>query len=543
MTNDHDNIVPSANQSALRSQGDSIIAGEERAGEGTPFQAIDPTTGMSIGPVFHSASDRDVADAVTSAVHVYSRTLMSPGLTVPLLRMVAQLLEDSEEVIIASCVNETGLGVPRLRGELGRTAGQLRFLAEVAERGERLGVVIDRSTENGTTPELRKVSLPIGPVAVFGASNFPLAFSVLGGDTASALAAGCPVVMKAHPAHPATSELCGRLMTYAISQCGLDPGWFSLLQGNGPEVGSHLVQQPGISAVAFTGSLRGGRSLFDIAARRSNPIPVFAEMGSLNPVFVTRAAICARGNQIAEEVAQSIEGSAGQLCTKPGLVFVPEGKECDVFGSDLSAAFSARGAEHLLTHSIREVLATQFDLTTSIDGVEVLACQPKGQNDSGLLLPGRLFKTSLAIFKKQPDLQTEHFGASSILVSCPEAEFSSVPELLEGSLTGSIYLETEESGDAAEIVARLIRKVGRLIVNDVPTGVRVARGMHHGGPYPATTSARDTSVGSASLDRFLRPVTFQDVPDSLLPQALRDTNPLGILRLIDGEPSKNPIDR
>lgn len=537
---DHDSGGVAANRLPIMTLGVSIVAGEARHGEGTPFWAINPVTGKSTGPAFHSASDSDVVEAVMSAVRVHSQSSMVPGLTVPLLRTVAKLLDDSAEVIVATCVAETGLSVPRLRGELARTSGQLRFLGEIAERGERLDAIIDRGS-NGTIPELRRVQMPIGAVAVFGASNFPLAFSVLGGDTASALAAGCPVVMKAHPAHPSTSELCARLMSNAMSQCGLDQGWFSLVQGNGPSVGAQLVQEAGISAVAFTGSFQGGRSLLDLAVRRPIPIPVFAEMGSMNPVFVTRAAIQARGVQIALELAGSIGGSAGQLCTKPGLVFVPEGLEGDAFAGDLSDAFEARPAEYLLTLPIQEMLATQFELMSSINGVEILARQSVESNDSEPPIPGRLFRTTLATFKKQSSLQVEHFGASAILVSCPETELSSVPELLEGSLTGTIYLEAGEEKTVAEIVTRLVRRIGRLVVNRVPTGVRVARGMHHGGPYPSATSARDTSVGSAALDRFLRPVTFQDVPDGLLPPALQDANPLGILRLIDGELTDNPI--
>ena len=543
MIGGHGDIEVAANRFPIIALGMSIVAGEERLGEGESFCAFNPAAGKFIGPAFRSASESDVSDAVSSAVRVYGQAPVDPCLTVPLLRVVAQSLEDYSEVIIATCVAETGLSVSRLEGELGRTSSQLRFLAEVAQRGERLDVTIDRGAANGTAPELRKVRLPIGPVAVFGASNFPLAFSVLGGDTASALAAGCPVVVKAHQAHPATSELCGRLMANAIRQCGLDAGWFSLLQGNSPTVGAHLVRDAGISAVAFTGSLRGGRSLFDLAARRPKPIPVFAEMGSMNPVFVTRAAIQTRGTQIALELAASIGGSAGQLCTKPGLIFVPDGPECDAFARDLSDAFGARAAEHSLTPAIREMLATQFEMTSSIGGVEIFSRQSPGPDDSGLLSPGRLFRTSLAVFKEQPGLQIEHFGATAILVSCPEPELASVTELLEGSLTGTIYLEADDEGSVAEIVGGLARRIGRLVVNGVPTGVRVARGMHHGGPYPATTSARDTSVGSASLDRFLRPVTFQDVPDGLLPPSLRDANPLGIFRLIDGKVTDDPINR
>ena len=543
MIGDHIGQKVAGNGIPIMALGMSLVAGEERRGEGASFRAFDPASGRSIGPAFYSASDLDVSDAVSSAARVFSEAPMSARLTVPLLRLVAQLLEDSSEVVIATCVAETGLSVSRLRGELGRTSSQLRFLAEVAERGERLDATIDRGVFDGSTPELRKVRLPIGPVAVFGASNFPLAFSVLGGDTASALAAGCPVVVKAHQAHPATSELCGRIMASAISQCGLDGGWFSLLQGNGSSVGARLVQEPDISAVAFTGSLRGGRSLFDLAARRPNPVPVFAEMGSMNPVFVTRAAIQKRRTQIALELVGSIGGSAGQLCTKPGLIFVPDGPECDAFARDLSDAFEARAAEYSLTSPIREMLATQFKLTSSIGGVEILSQQSSGPDDPGLVIPGRLFRTNLAVFKEQPGLQIEHFGASAILVACPESELASVPRLLEGSLTGTIYLEPDDEGSVTEIVTGLARRIGRLVVNGVPTGVRVARGMHHGGPYPATTSARDTSVGSASLDRFLRPVTFQDVPDGLLPLSLRDANPLGIVRLIDGNATDNPIDR
>lgn len=531
------------NHMPITASGVNIVAGQERAGDGLPFRATDPVSGSHVGRYFHDASEKDIADAVEAAAQLYNNTYLSPVKTAPLLRMVAHFLEDSAKIIIDTCVVETGLTVPRLEGELARTSHQLRFLAEIAERGERLDVVIDRSEPGGIQPELRKVRLPIGPIAVFGASNFPLAFSVLGGDSASALAAGCPVIFKAHPAHPATSELCGRLMTNAITECGLEPAWFSLLQGNGPSVGSRLVTYDGVSAVAFTGSLRGGRALFDLASNRSNPIPVFAEMGSMNPVFLTKSSIRNRGHQIAQDLAQSIGGSAGQLCTKPGLIFIPEGEECDVFVNDLADAFVARSPEHLLTRPICDTLADQFDQTSSIDGVETLAQQTEDMDDTGLIIPGKLFRTTILDFTAHPELQSEHFGASAIIVTCPESEFGVAPQLLEGSLTGTIYFESDEAEVVAELLGQLVRKVGRVIANGVPTGVRVARGMHHGGPYPATTSPRDTSVGSAAIDRFLRPVTFQNMPNELLPLALRDANPLGIVRQVDGNLTSNSLNR
>lgn len=533
MTTEYGESVRS-NHLPIIARGMNLVAGKEQPGGGPPFRAIDPTTGKSIGPSFHSASPTDVAEAVESAVRVHSDGYMQTGLTIPLLRVTAQLLEDSSEIIVTTSMRETGLHEDRLKGELQRTAYQLRFLAEVAERGERLDATIDHIPQQGTSMELRKVRLPIGPVVVFGASNFPLAFSVLGGDTASALAAGCPVIIKAHPAHPATSELCGRILSNAIDQCGLDPGWFSLLHGNGPAIGAQLVQAAGIGAVAFTGSLRGGRSLFDLAVRRPDPIPVFAEMGSMNPVFISSAAIRHHGKRICEQLVESIASSAGQLCTKPGLIFLPEGNEGDQFERDLSDAFENRLTEPMLTREISESLSIQIQSTSAMNGVENLGCQSLSKSASGLLVAGRLFKTSLEVFRDQPALQTEHFGASAILVSCPESEFPHIPHILEGSLTGSLFFESEEEQDMAKIIISLAQRVGRVVVNGVPTGVSVARGMTHGGPYPATTSTRDTSVGSAALDRFLRPVTFQNVPNLLLPLTLRSDNPLGIPRSIDG---------
>jgi acyl-CoA reductase-like NAD-dependent aldehyde dehydrogenase len=538
--NGRDNVA--RNQMSVAAFGMNIVAGQERAGGGEPFRAIDPVSGSYVGSDFHAATEKDIADAVDLAVQVYNNALLTPGITVPILNTVAHFLEDWAKVILETCTGETGLSIPRLESELARTSDQLRFLARIAERGERLDAVIDQGDPEGMYPELRKVRLPIGPIAVFGASNFPLAFSVLGGDTASALAAGCPVIMKAHPAHPATSELCGRLMANAVAKCGLEPGWFSLLQGNGSSVGTQLVQEEGIKAVAFTGSLQGGRALFDIASRRLNPIPVFAEMGSLNPVFLTKASIRNRGGQIAQELAQSISGSAGQLCTKPGLIFLPEGQEGDFLENDLANAFVARPAGHLLTQTIYDTLAAQFNQTSLIDGVDTLVQQTQTSNDPGLMIPGRLFRTTITNFRTHPELQSEHFGPSAIIVTCPESEFRTIPELLEGSLTGTIFFESDESELVSELLGELIHKVGRVIGNGVPMGVRVARGMSHGGPYPATTSVRDTSVGSAAIDRFLRPVTYQNIPNELLPLSLRDNNPLGIVRQINSHLTTDSIE-
>lgn len=533
-----------ARQEPLRPEvrGVSLVAGEERPGDGPPFVAIDPTTEAALDPTFRPAAAADIDDAVEAADRAFRSAELHPWLTVGLLNTTADLLEEAADTVISVCDSETALGQPRLRSELARTSGQLRFLADVAASGERLDAAIDgpRPAATPPAPDVRRVGLPIGPVAVFGASNFPLAFGVLGGDTSSALAAGCPVVAKAHPAHPGTSELCGRILTEAVARHGLDPGWFSLVQGAGPEVGQRLVGASGVRAVGFTGSSQAGQALVDVARQRAQPIPVYAEMGSVNPTFVSARAIRRRGQALAAELVEAITMGSGQFCTKPGLVFVPDGPEGDELAAAMATELGERPATPLLTPAIRDALQQRVGAVSRVPEVGIIGVQPEPEG-TGLRAPGSLLSTDLDALRGAPQLVDELFGPAAVVVRCPEDEMVRAADVVDGSLTGSVYLEPEDRGWGRALLVELQRRCGRIIVDGVPTGVRVSRAMHHGGPFPATSTPLHTSVGAASLDRWLRPVSYQNTPNELLPPALQDENPLGILRRVDGVLTEAPL--
>lgn len=539
---DADGATPAARATTLAVVGASLVAGVARAGAGETWRAVAPATGQETGPAFRPAGPGDVEAAVEAAVDAHAAEPLSPRAGAAVLRAAATIAEAHGDLLVATAGEETGLAEARLRGELARTTGQLRFLAEVAEQGERLDATIDtaRPDARPPQPDMRKVGLPLGPVAVFGASNFPLAFGVLGGDTAAALAAGCPVVVKGHPAHPATSELGGRVLAAAVGQAGLHPGWTSLLQG-AAEVGRALATAPGVRAVAFTGSLGGGRALFDAAATRPDPIPVYAEMGALNPVVVTAAAVTARGEAIAAALVGAVTGSAGQLCTKPGVVLGPPAA-LDALAPTLAAAV-AGATGPLLAPGMRSGLDAQLADTVSHPGVVLVGGVEPGPAGEGLGFRGAVLRCDLATFAATPALQEEHFGPVCVLVDCPEDELAGAVTHVEGSLTGTLHAEPEDDELARPVLDALARRCGRVVVGAMPTGLRVGRATHHGGPWPATTAPLTTSVGSAAVDRFLRPVAFQDVPDRLLPPALADANPWGIVRRVDGILTRDPVRR
>ncbi|MEL6843634.1 MAG: aldehyde dehydrogenase (NADP(+)), partial [Bacteroidota bacterium] len=378
--------------------------------------------------------------------------------------------------------------------------------------------------------DIRQMLVPLGPVAIFGASNFPLAFSVAGGDTASALAAGCPVVVKGHPAHPATSELVARAILTAAEKTGMPEGVFSMVQGSGHQVGQRLVQHPLIQAVGFTGSQQGGKALFDLANQRPVPIPVYAEMGSTNPVFVLPRAQAAF-ESLAKSLAASVTLGVGQFCTNPGLVFLPESEHRESFGAALRNAISDSQAGTMLTAGIKA--AFEQGTTELANQTELLAKGTKA--DTTNAVEGQIYQTTLATFLNNPTLAEEVFGPSSILVMANETEaLLEAARKLEGHLTATIHGTEDDLYEYQELVDILERKVGRLVFNGFPTGVEVCDAMVHGGPYPATTASASTSVGTLAIKRFARPVCYQDMPESFLPPALQDPNPLRIWRLVNG---------
>ncbi|HWP99070.1 MAG TPA: aldehyde dehydrogenase (NADP(+)), partial [Vicinamibacterales bacterium] len=390
-------------------------------------------------------------------------------------------------------------------------------------------------------PDLRRMLVPIGPVAVFTPSNFPLAFGVAGTDTASALAAGCPAIVKGHPSHPGTSEACGRAVAAAVREVGAPPGVFSLLQGRTPAVARALVEAPEIAAVAFTGSQAAGRALHDAAAARPRPIPVYAEMGSLNPVFIGPVAQARRGETIADGLAGSVTMGVGQFCTKPGLVFVPGEREGRAFAERLAALVAARPLGAMLNAALRAGFDRAVERTLSVAGVERLGPAPSVSGDVPV---ATVATTTARVFERTPALREEHFGPFTLVVRCADAdEAVAIARGLDGQLAAAIHAEPEDHAWAERVAAVLADRVGRIVWNGYPTGVAVAWATHHGGPYPATTWPAHTSVGPLALRRFLRPVAYQNVPDALLPPALRDANPLGLQRLVDGRWTREPMAR
>jgi NADP-dependent aldehyde dehydrogenase len=515
--------------------GANLIAGEERRSGVRTFHTANPRGGVTAGVDFDEAGQAEIAAAAEAAADAFETyRAWSNDRVARLLRGIAGGLEDLSDRLLEVADAETALGLARLTGERSRTCGQLRAFADLVEEGSYVDAIIDRGdrTAEPPKPDLRRMQIPIGPVAVFGASNFPLAFSVPGGDTASALAARCPVVVKAHPSHAGTSELCGRAIQEAVRDAGAPSGLFSLIQGQTPEVGRALVLAPQVKAVGFTGSHAVGRALYDLAAGRPEPIPVYAEMGSLNPVFITGNALSARSAEIAEGFTQSITMGSGQFCTKPGLAFVPDDEAGERFVEQLVERLGRVSPGPLLNQGIRDALTDRLGTTTALSGVEVILDGGVQPGDGGCA--PTLLSVDWQTFLEVPELLEEHFGPVSVVVRCPQDRLPEVAQHLEGTLAATVHAEDSDAEDVGRLLPLLQGKAGRLVWNGFPTGVAVTAAMHHGGPYPATTFPAHTSVGTTSVRRFLRPVSFQNVPEAHLPPALHDGNPLGIWRLTDG---------
>jgi NADP-dependent aldehyde dehydrogenase len=506
------------------------------------FHAVDPRTAAP-GAEFEEATPADVHAAVSAASEAFRAGALRDGAQRgALLRGAAARLRAAGDEIVAVGEAETGLPEARLRSELERTAGQLEAFAAVIDAGDYVEAIIDTPDPDAKPiprPDVRRMLVPIGPVAVFGASNFPLAFSTAGGDTASALAAGCPVIVKGHPSHPGTSAVVAREVSGAAEDAGLPEAAFRLLQSSGVAVGEALVDEPAVAAVAFTGSFAGGKALYDRAAARERPIPVFAEMGSINPIVITEAALRERAGGIAEGLAASVSSFGGQLCTKPGVVFVPEGEAGDAFVADLGDRLAQAPPQVLLNQRVRDALVGSVgelgELTEPV-GEGATAAEP------GFRFRPAAYRTAASALREHPSLLEERFGPVVLLLS-----YGSRDELLDallridGQLTGSVHAQDDDAELVQLIAVALAERAGRLIFDGFPTGVAVTHGMHHGGPYPATTAPAHTSVGMTALRRFLRPVAFQNAPANVLPPELQDANPLGIWRRVDGELTREPL--
>ncbi|GIW86593.1 MAG: 2,5-dioxovalerate dehydrogenase [Isosphaeraceae bacterium] len=517
--------------------GTSLIGYGRGGVDGAPVRVKDPATGESLEPVYRVATPEEIDRAVALADRAAGLYRREPAVRrVALLRAIADGIEANRDEIVGRAMRETALTEARLVGELGRTTGQLRLFARVVEEGHWVDARIDHADPERKPvpkPDVRSMLEPLGTVVVFSSSNFPLAFSVAGGDTASALAAGCPVIVKAHQGHLGTSELVGLVVQEAAQRLGFAEGVFSLLFGSGRELGMALVKDPRVKAVGFTGSRSGGRALMDAAAARPVPIPVYAEMGSVNPVFVLPGAVAARGEVIAERLHGSVTLGVGQFCTNPGLVFVPEGQAGDRLVARLGELMAATPAGVMLTEDICRAYREGVETVAKLPGVRLVARGPR--EGAGLRGGTALFETDAASFLANRALGEEVFGPATLVVRCAglEAMLESA-RVLEGQLTASVHGEADDWAGATELVDVLKSKVGRLVFNGLPTGVEVCEAMHHGGPYPATSDGISTSVGTRAIRRFARPVCYQDAPEPLLPEELRENNPRGLVRLVDG---------
>jgi len=528
---------------ALR--GSSIVNGASVIGTGEVFFGFDPAKGEKLEPEYRCASVAELnraAELADEAFAVFRKT--SGKERARFLRHIADGIEAIVPELVERAHGETALPEARLKGEAARTINQLRLFAQLVEEGSWVNARIDPAQpERKPAPrsDLRSMMRPLGTVAVFGASNFPLAFSVAGGDTAAAFAAGNPVIVKAHHAHPGTSEMVGQVIAHSASECGLPAGVFALLFGPGAEIGAALVEHPKVKAVGFTGSLAGGKALMERAAARPEPIPCFMEMSSVNPVFVLPEALRTGGAQIASGLFASFTLGVGQFCTKPGLVFLPRNREADALVAQLKAHVGQAALSPMLTEGIAKSYRAGVEGRRKHDGVSTLA--QAAANGAGIswAVPV-VFEINGSDLVSDPHLAGEIFGPTTLLIRYKSGE--ELMELacgLEGQLTATLHGSEADLAASADLIAVLERKAGRLIVNGFPTGVEVCHAMVHGGPYPATSDSRATSVGTYSIYRFVRPVCYQDFPQAALPDELKDANPLGIWRLIDGQFTREPL--
>ena len=526
--------------------GTSLIAGKPGRPGGKTFRGINPTTNGALEPDFHEASAAEVDHALNAAANAFTTYRSLPGLErARFLDTIAAEIEALGDALLQRANMETGLPLARLTGERARTCAQLRLFGQLVRDGSWVDARIDPALPERQPlprPDLRRMLIPIGPVVVFGSSNFPLAFSVAGGDTASALAAGCSVVVKAHRAHPGTSELVAGAVSRAVATAGLPAGVFSLIHGGGSTIGIAMVKHPATAAVGFTGSHTAGRALFDAAASRPHPIPVFAEMSSINPVFLLPEAVNERGPAIAQGLLASVTLGVGQFCTKPGLVFAQRGSATDAFLARLAELVRAAPCGTMLTRGIRDAFVDNRNRITATSGVKALASGSATADASLTQSEAMVATTTARNFLTQPTLATEAFGPFTLIVVAEtNEEITACAAALDGQLTATLHGTVSDLNAARSLVATLEQKVGRIVVNGFPTGVEVCPAMNHGGPYPATTDVRFTSVGTAAIDRFARPVCYQGLADSLLPPALQNANPLGLLRLVNGTPTRDPV--
>lgn len=516
----------------------NVVAGKEVVGSGKTFQGYNPATQSAIEGDFEIATIDNVnaaVEAASEAFHIYKNT--SGAKKAQLLRTIAEEIEAIGDALLHRASMESGLPEGRFKGERGRTCGQLRMFADLIEEGSWVEARIDEALpDRKPLPrvDIRNMLQPIGPVVVFGASNFPLAFSTAGGDTASALAAGCTVVVKAHPSHPGTNAMVAEAIAKALERCELPAGIFSTLYDTGHSIGAALVQHPVITAVGFTGSEAGGKALMDLSAQREFPIPVYAEMGSTNPVFILPEKLRAELDNLPQQIAGSVNMGVGQFCTNPGLLYVQEDDNLETFTTNLAQAFEDLSAFTMLNQGIHNAYATKRKAALETSGVQ--AIHDNDQTEGTLSAPPTIARITYDEFITKPNLHEEIFGPFTMLVVCKnETEMMNLAKVLKGQLTAT-FMGTEDDLKNNTALINVVRdKVGRIVFNGVPTGVEVGHAMHHGGPFPASSNGRYTSVGTAAIKRFARPIAWQNCPNDLLPEALKNNNPLQIWRMVNGE--------
>lgn len=524
--------------------GKNYIGNSLSASGNKTYQTFNPELNKENETVFTEATTDEINQAVALASSAFKTFKnISDKKKATFLNAIADEIMALDDALISTYCAETGLPEGRAKGERGRTVFQLRSFAELLNEGSWVAATIDTAIPDRTPipkSDIRKMNVPLGPVVVFGASNFPLAYSTAGGDTASALAAGCPVIVKSHPMHAGTGELVASAIIKAATKTGMPNGVFSNLNSSGIEVGQQLVAHSGVKAVGFTGSIKGGTALYELAAKRKEPIPVFAEMGSINPVVILPKALEQRGNDLAATYAGSITLGTGQFCTNPGLILGIKSNELSNFTKELATKIVAINPTCMLHPTIAKSYAANKEKALQQNGLTLVSNYDEAVKEN--YAPPVITTVNGATFLENPTLHQEVFGPFSMVVQCEnEDELTSVIRQLEGQLTGTIISDENEIANYTEVVNAMQDRVGRIIFNGVPTGVEVCPSMVHGGPFPASSDSRFTAVGTNSINRWVRPFSYQDFPNELLPDALKNENPLGIIRLVNNTKTKNAI--
>lgn len=524
--------------------GKNYIGNTLSANGNTTYTTFNPQLNIENKPVYIEATPKEIDEAVQLASEAFKTFSTISGVKkAEFLNAIADEILALDDTLIETYCSETGLPEGRAKGERGRTIGQLRMFANLVIEGSWVEATIDTAQpERKPMPksDIRKMLIPLGPVVVFGASNFPLAYSTAGGDTAAAFAAGCPVIVKSHPMHAGTGELVASAIVKAAQKTGMPNGVFSNVNSSGIEVGTQLVQHSGVKAVGFTGSIKGGRALYDLAADRKEPIPVFAEMGSINPVIILPEALQERGNDLAKTYASSITLGTGQFCTNPGLILGIKGEPLSNFIQYLSYEIQKIAPTCMLHPNI--IGAYEKNAAKTINQPELTLISEYNDNVKDNFAKQIITTVEGAVFLENPVLHEEVFGPFSMVVQCEdEQQLEKIIASLEGQLTGTVISQNNEVSQYPKVIAALQNRVGRVIFNGVPTGVEVCPSMTHGGPYPSSTDSRFTAVGIHSIKRWVRPFSYQDWPNALLPDALKNENPLGISRLVNNTQTTDSI--